>query len=110
MKPFSRDKELKKQLKDRFLGRQILEKDINELVKLINVYEKNNIDTIEKLNRNRIIEMNRITGGLRQTIFAHGPITKQFIGSASKRIWGNLLENKPKKQSFLSKLISWIKK
>lgn len=32
-----------------------------------------------------------IVGGLRETIRAHGPITKRLIGSAVKRIVGILL-------------------
>jgi len=35
-----------------------------------------------------------IMGGLRETIRAHGPITKTLIGSATKRIIGILFANK----------------
>lgn len=35
----------------------------------------------------------KISGALKQTINAHGPITKELIGSATKRIYGNLLMN-----------------
>lgn len=34
---------------------------------------------------------NAIVGGLRQAIDEHGPITKDRIGSAAKRIVGNIL-------------------
>jgi hypothetical protein len=33
----------------------------------------------------------RIAGALRNTIHDHGPITKRYIGSAAKRIYGQLL-------------------
>lgn len=35
----------------------------------------------------------KISGGLKQAINAHGPITKELIGSATKRIYGNLQQN-----------------
>ena len=56
-------------------------------------YEKDNLDTIEKLKRNKKIELAKINGALRQAINAHGPITKELIGSASKRIHGAMLDN-----------------
>lgn len=34
-----------------------------------------------------------IVSGLQETIKAHGPITKQLIGSATKRIVGKLKSN-----------------
>jgi hypothetical protein len=66
-------------------------------------YQKDNLDTIEKLKRERHFETKRISGALKQTINAHGPITSQFIGSATKRIHGSLLSH-VKKESFLTKL------
>jgi hypothetical protein len=66
-------------------------------------YQKDNLDTIEKLKRERHLETKRISGALKQTINAHGPITGQFIGSATKRIHGALLSH-VKKESFLTKL------
>jgi hypothetical protein len=67
--------------------------DINVILGALDIYEKDNIDTIEKLKRVRKIELNKINGALKQTINAHGPITKELIGSASKRIHGALLDN-----------------
>lgn len=68
--------------------------------KIINVfmkYEDINIKTIEKLNKPRLVERNKIKGALRQTINAHGPIDMKLIGSATKRITGALITNeKPK--------------
>lgn len=66
---------------------------VERLVKIIEDYEQDNLNTIDKLKRDKKIEMNRINGALKQTIQAHGPITKELIGSASKRIWGALLSN-----------------
>lgn len=40
-----------------------------------------------------------IVGGLRDTIRAHGPITKLLIGSAAKRILGILLAKEKKDES-----------
>jgi hypothetical protein len=71
--------------------------EILKIVELFEKYEKNNLTKIKKLNRIRLIETNRVKGGLKQTINCHGPITKELIGSATKRIMGNLLSNeKPK--------------
>jgi hypothetical protein len=66
---------------------------INTLIDLFNKYETNNLDKIKKLNRVRLIEHNRIKGGLKQTINAHGSIDKKLIGSATKRIYGALIDN-----------------
>ena len=72
------------------------------------MYERDNIKTIGKLKRKTIPNVKRINGALRQTINAHGPITKQFIGSASKRIYGALLEIK--KPTYLDGLYEKILK
>jgi hypothetical protein len=70
--------------------------DIDGILKAVDEYEKDNLSTIEKLKRNKQIELNRINGALKQTINAHGPITKVLIGSATKRIYGSLLgDDKP---------------
>lgn len=74
---------------------------VNELLNNIDEYEVNNLDTIEKLKRDKKITTTAINGGLKQSINAHGPITKELIGSATKRIYGSLLisEHKQKKIS-----------
>jgi hypothetical protein len=66
---------------------------IDNVLKLIDDYEKNNLDTISKLKKDRLFETKRISGALKQTINAHGPITNILIGSATKRIYGALLSN-----------------
>ena len=48
---------------------------------------------IEKLKKEKLYETKRISGALKQTINAHGPITSLLIGSATKRIYGALLSN-----------------
>ena len=40
----------------------------------------------------------KISGAIKQTIDVHGPITKDLIGSATKRIYGNLLTNPNEKK------------
>lgn len=68
-------------------------KSIEEVLRLIDGYEKNNLDAISKLKKDRLFETKRISGALKQTINAHGPITNILIGSATKRIYGALLSN-----------------
>jgi len=70
--------------------------DVNNIVSFVDIYEKDNIASIEKLKRDKKVELNRINGALRQSIDAHGTITKPLIGSVSKRIYGALLDNIPK--------------
>ncbi len=50
-----------------------------------------------KTERQKVSKM--IVGGLRETIRAHGPITKRLIGSAAKRIVGTLLAREKKDES-----------
>jgi hypothetical protein len=97
---------LKKELKQ-LIGKTISEKDIEFIICLYKQQHKADLIYIEKLKRKRIFEIKRINGGLKQAISAHGAITKQLIGSASKRIYGALLSNK-KEFSFLDKIIKYI--
>lgn len=80
---------------------------IDTLIDLFNKYETNNLDKIEKLNRVRLIEHNRIKGGLKQTINAHGPIDKKLIGSATKRIYGALISSDKPKLTFHFNSFFW---
>lgn len=74
----------------------LITSDIDGILKAVDDYEKDNLSTIEKLKRDKKIELNRINGALKMTINAHGPITKLLIGSAGKRIHGALLnDDKP---------------
>ena len=70
-------------------------------------YESNNVKQIKKLTRDKKIEVNRIKGGLKQTIKAHGPIDSKLIGSATKRIYGALLSNQAPKLVFHLNSFVW---
>lgn len=95
-----------------------IEKEIDELINSEDIssesiynlflkYESNNVKQINKLIRNRKIEVNRIKGGLKQTIKVHGPIDSKLIGSATKRIYGALLSNQPHKLVFHLNSFVW---
>jgi len=95
----------KGRLKDKIMYE--LEKEnpsVDVILKYVDDYEKANLETIKKLKKGKKVETNRINGALKQTINAHGPITKELIGSATKRIYGALLDEK--KESFLKRLIN----
>jgi len=66
---------------------------VDNIILAVDDYEKDNLDTIEKLKKDKKVVLNKINGSLRQSIQAHGPITSVLIGSASKRIHGALLIN-----------------
>jgi hypothetical protein len=68
-------------------------KNIDAILNCVDEYEKDNLDTINKLKRVRQLELKKINGALKQTIDSHGDINKVLIGSAAKRIWGALLES-----------------
>lgn len=99
---------LKTNLETKLLNKTVGSSEIETILNIVDEYENDNLDTIEKLKRNKKVELNKINGALKQSINAHGAITKILIGSASKRIYGALLDNQPK-QTLLKKLIKWIK-
>ena len=99
---------LKSGLELNLLNKTVGSNEIEVILNMVDEYEKDNLDTIEKLKRAKKVELNKINGALKQTINAHGPITKILIGSASKRIYGALLDNQPK-QTLLEKILTWIK-
>lgn len=99
---------LKTNLETKLLNKTVGSSEIETILNIVDEYENDNLDTIEKLKRDKKVELNKINGALKQSINAHGPITKILIGSASKRIYGALLDNQPK-QTLLEKLIKWIK-
>ena len=72
--------------------------DMELLMGFVRDYEKDNLDTINKLKKNKKIELKKINGALKQAINAHGPITAVLIGSASKRIFGSLLSTEKVKE------------
>ena len=73
--------------------------NLDKVLNIIDDYEKNNLETIEKLRKEKLYETKRISGALKQTINAHGPITALLIGSATKRIHGSLLSNGSKEHN-----------
>ncbi len=86
--------------------------EVGPILDAVDDFEKDNIATIDKLKKKKQIDSKRINGALRQTIQAHGPITKLLIGSATKRIHGALLTNEiekeEKKFSIKSLIIGFI--
>jgi len=83
---------------------------VGPILDAVESFHKDNLATIEKLKKKKQIDTKRINGALKQSINAHGPITKLLIGSASKRIYGSLLSNeneeeKKKKLSIKSMLV-----
>lgn len=108
----TRNGKLRNKLSNNFQNNKLTEKEIDSLMLMVEDYEKVNLDTIKKLKKGKSLESKRISGALKQTINAHGPITKELIGSATKRIYGSLLINdedkkfiKLDKGSFLLMLI-----
>jgi hypothetical protein len=77
---------------------------LDNVLIIINDYEKNNLETIDKLKKEKLYETKRISGALKQTINAHGPITSILIGSATKRIHGALLSNGSDKHNHYVKI------
>jgi hypothetical protein len=96
-------------LKNKIINELNNNPDINNIMKYIHDYEKDNLETIDKLRREKIIETKKINGALRQTINAHGSITKELIGSATKRIYGSLLDSNRKLSKF-KRFLKWIEK
>lgn len=70
--------------------------DMELIMGFVREYEQDNLNTINKLKKNKKAELKKINGALKQAINAHGPITAVLIGSASKRIYGSLLLNEEK--------------
>jgi hypothetical protein len=107
---FNKLKTRKGRLKDKIIYELKQEEpNIDIILQHIEQYEKDNLETIDKLKRKRVLDAKRISGGLRQTINVHGPITKVLIGSATKRIIGALLDN-TQKESFIKIILKWIKR
>jgi len=107
----TRNGKLRNKLTNNFPKNKLTDKDIEMLMTMVEDYEKANLATIDKLKRKRKIDAKKISGAIKQTIDAHSVITKELIGSATKRIMGALLTNE-KKESFMDKLkmffIKWI--
>ena len=87
----------------------ISDEETDLILVMVDEYEKSNLEIIAKLNKKRVLETKRISGGLKQTINSHGPITKQYIGSATKRIYGALLSNEVKKLNLFKRIMLKLK-
>jgi len=90
----TRNGKLRNKLSNNFPKNKLTDKDIDQLMSIVEDYEKANLATIEKLKKDKSLDAKRISGALKQSINAHGPITKELIGSATKRIYGSLLTDK----------------
>jgi len=99
---------LKTTLEKKFLFKAIGHNEIDEMLEVYEEYQKENLKNIKKLKRNKNLEIRKISGALKQTINVHGPITKVLIGSATKRIYGALLEPKVK-LGFWQSVLKWFK-
>ena len=65
--------------------------NIENIMEFIDEYQSNNTKEINNLKRDKIVTTNKISGALKQTINAHGPIDYKHIASATKRIYGSFL-------------------
>ena len=97
----TRNGKLRNKLVNNFLNKKITDKDIESMMFMVDEYEKANLSTIDKLKKDKLRESKRISGALKQTIDAHGPITKELIGSATKRIYGSLLQDENYNDNFI---------
>lgn len=83
---------------------------IETILQHVDEYEKDNLATIEKLKKEKQVDTKKINGALKQAINAHGPITKVLIGSATKRIYGALLETTKPKENLITRIKKWLSK
>jgi transcriptional regulator NrdR family protein len=83
------------------------EPSIDYILSCVDEYEQFNLLTIKKLKRKKEIDTRKINGAIKQTINAHGPITKDLISSATKRIYGALLTDE--KENIITKIIKSLK-
>jgi len=98
---------LRKNLEEQLVNSD--EQQIEMVLSIVDEYEKDNLATIKKLKRNKTVDINRINGALKQTINAHSVITRELIGSASKRIYGSLLNDEKNKPTFFKRVVKWFK-
>ena len=82
--------------------------NIEEILVYVDQYEKDNLETIEKLKRDKVLDTKRINGAIKQFLNSHPVLTKELTGSLTKRIYGALLENQ-KKESKIKIVLKWIR-
>lgn len=78
---------------------------LNRIIKIVEEFETDNINAIEKLKKKKNATLKRVNGALKQCINAHGPITKDLIGSASKRIYGSILETEQEEKLSIKSIL-----
>lgn len=83
------------------------EVDIGVILNYVDQYEKDNLETIDKLKRLRTLETKKINGAIKQFLNVHPTLTKILIGSLTKRIYGSLLTDK-KKYNKIQKFGKWL--
>lgn len=99
----TREERLINKLNNSFLNKKLTKDEINEIVEIFNQYEKVNIDTINKLKKDKQIETKRISGAIKSFLNAHPVLTKELIGSLTKRIYGSLLnDNTIRKKNYIT--------
>jgi len=76
-----------------------------DILNHVDEYEKDNLNTINHLKKEKIITTKRINGAIKQFLHAHPMLTKELIGSLSKRIVGAMLSNHPPKKDITMKLL-----
>jgi|ERR1035437_2743421 hypothetical protein len=100
---------LEAKLKAEIFNTILEEISMERILKAIDEYEKDNLETIEKLRRERSYDAKKINGAIKQFLHAHPVMTKLLIGSLTKRILGALTEPN-KKKTLIQRFISWIRK
>lgn len=80
------NKHLKTLMHETFTNKEV----IDEFDRYDNDLRLKHAKTVKMLSLVRKPTRNKINGALKQTINSHGPITKELIGSATKRILGSL--------------------
>jgi hypothetical protein len=103
----TRKNKLRKHLEFVLQRMEPTETELDFLMLAFDEYQKDNLDTIEKLKRKRHLETRRISGAIKQFLNVHPTLTKMLIGSLTKRIYGALLIN-VKEESFLTRLFKKI--
>ena len=87
------------------LSREIPE--INFIMQSIDEYEENNLDTIKRLKKEKKVTTNKIKGAIKQFLNVHPVLTKELIGSLTKRIIGAVLINE-KKLNLIQRFGKWL--
>lgn len=82
--------------------------NINTILDSVDEYEKANLATIFKLKKDKIYDLRRINGAIKQFLHSHPKLTKELINSLGKRIYGALLSNRPKEPTISARKISNI--